>query len=88
MNTSFRKSFVKDVKKIKDQSLRDRIREAIERVESADQLQEIAGLRKLGGTDDCYRLRIGEHRIGLLVRGDEVTFVRCLHRRDLYRYFP
>jgi len=32
--------------------------------------------------------RIGEYRIGVALEGSEVEFVRCLNRRDLYRYFP
>jgi mRNA interferase RelE/StbE len=31
---------------------------------------------------------VGDYRIGISVEGDEVEFVRCLHRRDIYRYFP
>jgi hypothetical protein len=26
--------------------------------------------------------------IGLAVEGEVVEFVRCLHRREIYRYFP
>jgi mRNA interferase RelE/StbE len=88
MKILFRKRFGKDLKKIKDQALRERIRQAIEAVEVAEQLHDIAGLKKLSGWDDCFRLRVGEYRLGVTVAGDEVAFVRCLHRRDLYRYFP
>jgi mRNA interferase RelE/StbE len=88
MKATFRKSFGRDVKKIKDQAILDRVREAIEHVEAAAGLRAVAALKKLSGTDDCYRIRVGEYRIGVVIEGDAVEFVRCLPRRDLYRYFP
>ena len=42
----------------------------------------------MSGTTNFYRIRIGDYRIGVAVEGDTVEFVRCLARRDLYRYFP
>lgn len=88
MIAAFRKSFTRDLRKIKDQDVLDRVRQAIESVEAADALHEINNLKKMSGADNYYRIRIGEHRIGLVVEGDTVQFVRCLPRRDLYRYFP
>jgi mRNA interferase RelE/StbE len=38
--------------------------------------------------DTFYRVRIGDYRIGLELAGDELIFVRCLHRKEIYRYFP
>ncbi|MCP3962949.1 MAG: type II toxin-antitoxin system RelE/ParE family toxin [bacterium] len=35
-----------------------------------------------------YRFRIGDYRIGVAIEGSEVVLVRCLHRREVYRYFP
>ncbi|NPA92437.1 MAG: type II toxin-antitoxin system RelE/ParE family toxin, partial [Chloroflexi bacterium] len=35
-----------------------------------------------------YRIRLGDYRLGLEIEGDTVVFVRFLHRRDIYRYFP
>ena len=31
---------------------------------------------------------VGSYRIGVVLEGSEVEFVRCLDRRDIYRYFP
>ncbi|MCC5620529.1 type II toxin-antitoxin system RelE/ParE family toxin [Nostoc sp. CHAB 5715] len=33
-------------------------------------------------------MRVGDYRIGFTVAGDTITFVRVLHRKDIYRYFP
>ena len=68
--------------------MRRRIKEAIERVEAAETLHEVPNLAKMSGSSGFYRIRVGDYRIGLVVEGEEVEFVRCLHRRDVYRYFP
>lgn len=88
MNVIFRKSFVRDLKRIEDQTVLARVAEAIEQLEAAANLQEISNLKKMSGTENYYRLRIGNYRIGVTVEKDLVEFVRCLHRRDLYRFFP
>jgi len=88
MRIVFRKSFTRDLKKTTDQDIRDRVRQAIEQVEAATQLQAIDDLKKLSGAANFFRIRIGDYRIGLVVEGETIEFVRCLPRRDLYRYFP
>ena len=88
MNLEFKASFARDLKKIRDEKLKAKIRAVIQLVEQAHSLQEIANTRKLRGSDRHYRVRIGDYRIGLSVEGSTVTFVRFLHRRDVYRYFP
>ncbi len=76
------------MKKIKDQGLLDRIRLAIENVETAETMTEISNLKKMSGTGNFYRIRFGDFRMGIIVEGDTVVFVRCLPRKDLYRFFP
>lgn len=88
MNLEFKASFVRDLKKIKDKNLKGRVQEVIEAFEQAHSLQEIENVKKLKGNDRYYRVRIGDYRIGLAVEKDVVTFVRLLHRKDVYRYFP
>ncbi len=88
MNLQFKASFTKDLRKIKDKELLRRIKESLELVEQAQNLQEIQHLKKLRGGGSHYRLRVGEYRIGLIVEKDIATFVRCLSRKDIYKYFP
>jgi mRNA interferase RelE/StbE len=88
LNVEFRGSFVRDLKKVREQRTRDRVREIVEFVERASGLQEIGGIRKLRGGEHYYRIRVGDYRIGLLVEGETAVFVRFLHRKDIYRYFP
>jgi len=51
-------------------------------------LLEIDGLKKLKGEQEAYRLRIGEYRLGFLLRSGDVVLVRFLDRKNIYRYFP
>jgi len=88
MKTAFRKSFIRDLKKIKNKQVLLDVRQVIDGVEAAAKLDDIRHLKKLVGGDNCYRIRMGEYRIGVSVVKSTVEFVRCLPRRDLYRFFP
>lgn len=88
MRTAFRKSFVRDVRKLKGRRIGEHVRSAIEAVESASSLADVPNLKKMSGASGYYRLRVGDYRIGLFVDGEEVEFVRVLHRKDVYRHFP
>ena len=88
MKVAFRQSFARDLKKVKNQAVLDRVRRAIEQVEGAATPQEVGDLKKMSGAGNFYRIRLGDYRLGAVVEGDQVEFVRCLPRRDLYRFFP
>lgn len=88
MRVEFRRSFTRDLRKISEKSIRQRVQQVIEQVETTPLLDQIPNLIKLKGDSDYYRIRIGTYRIGIKVEQDIVIFIRCLHRRDIYRYFP
>ncbi len=88
MNVEFRKSFEKDLRKIRDETLLQRIQAAIEEVENAENIGEISNLKKLKADGDYYRIRVGDYRIGLTIVDDVIIFIRTLQRKDIYRYFP
>jgi mRNA interferase RelE/StbE len=88
MKSIFRKSFTRDLKKIKDQGVLQRVRQVLDQVEAAAEPQGLRDCKKLSGSENFYRLRAGEYRIGVIIEGDAVEFIRCLSRRDLYRIFP
>ena len=88
MKVEFKKAFEKDLRKLRNKSLLRKIRSTIEMVEAADVLENITNVKKLQGVDNYFRLRIGDYRIGLLLQGETLCFVRVLHRKEFYRYFP
>ena len=88
MTCVFRRSFTRDLRKIQNRRVLTNIRQAIENVEAAETVADIANLKKLAHTENCYRIRAGDYRIGIVIESASVEFVRCLHRREIYRYFP
>ena len=88
MNTAFRQSFEADLAVIKDAALLHRIKRIIEQVEAARTFQEIPNLKRLEAQGKYYRIRLGDYRIGFVFEAGVVTFVRCLNRKEMYRYFP
>jgi mRNA interferase RelE/StbE len=55
---------------------------------AAASLNDLPDVKKMQGYDSLYRIRLGDYRIGIEVVADQVIFVRFLHRKDIYRYFP
>ncbi len=88
MNVEFRKSFENDLQKILDAELLTRVQEIIEQVEKAENLTKIRNIKKLKGEEEYYRIRVGDYRLGIKVNDGIVSFVRILHRKEIYRYFP
>jgi mRNA interferase RelE/StbE len=88
VKVEFRKSFEKDLGKIRDRDLLSRIKAVIEEVENVETLLEISNIKKLKADGNYYRMRVSNYRIGFAENEDVITFVRVLHRKEMYRYFP
>ncbi len=89
MKTTFLRSFAKDLKAHeREKKLLDRVQEVILEVEAVETILAIKNLKKLKAEGSFYRIRLGNYRIGLIIENETVTFVRFLHRREIYRYFP
>lgn len=57
-------------------------------IEMASSVSELSVIQKLRGSRNCYKIRVGDYGMGVVLRNDELTFVRLLHRKEIYRYFP
>ena len=89
MRLLIEKSFKKDLKKIKDKDVLQRIRVTIEELERIEKPIDFSGdLQKLRSGRHFWRIRIGDFRIGLEIKGETVILVRILHRKEIYKYFP
>jgi len=88
LKVEFTASFKRDLKRISDSTFLQRVNVAVLDVQSAESIQAIRHVKKMGGAKGHYRIRVGEYRIGVRIMGDMVTFVRVLDRKDLYKYFP
>lgn len=90
MKVIFTKSFAKDLRKQKkNPRLLEQVKDVIENAEQAKALSDIPNLKQLKANGQYYRIRSGDYRIGLTIdENNEITFVRVLHRREVYRFFP
>ncbi|PIE64944.1 MAG: plasmid stabilization protein [Desulfobacterales bacterium] len=89
MRTQFTKSFSKDLRKHrKNPQLLMQIQRIIEAVEQSEIVSDITNLKQLKTGDKYYRIRTGDYRIGITIEDELVTFVRVLHRKEIYRFFP
>ena len=89
MEVQYRQLFLKDLKKLKQQSIYGRIIElAFETIPNAENLTGFSNIKALKGYPNRYRIRLGDYRVGIEVHGNQVEMMRVLHRREFYRYFP
>ncbi len=88
MKVEFRESFLKDLRRISDKPLLSKVKAAIENAEQAETLQAIIKLKKIKGSKGYFRIKLSDYRIGLKLENDTVNFVRFLHRKEIYRFFP
>ena len=88
MKVEFRSSFAKDMHKVKDTAIKKQVAAVIAHAEQVNNPYELEDLKKLKGAEGYYRIRIDDYRLGLIVDQDKIVFVRFLHRKDIYRYFP
>jgi mRNA interferase RelE/StbE len=82
------KAFEKDTRKISEQKLLHQIADLIETLQLVNSISEIRNIKKLKSYSNYYRIRIGNYRIGLQINSNQIIFIRILHRKDIYTFFP
>jgi len=60
----------------------------IEQVQSASSIGEFRHIKKIKGSQNAFRVRIGDYRIGFYLVQDTIQLARIVHRKDIYKYFP
>ena len=75
MKVEFKRSFEKDLTKLRDRALLGKVKSAIEAIEVADSLDDVANIKKLKGEEGYFRIRLGDYRIGLLLQGENICLV-------------
>jgi mRNA interferase RelE/StbE len=88
VKTAFRESFDADLSVISDASLLRRVKRVTALLAAAGTFRQIPNLTRLETTGKYYRIRVGDYRIGFVFERGVVTFVRCMDRKEIYRYFP
>jgi mRNA interferase RelE/StbE len=89
VNVQYRQLFLKDLKKLKKLEIYDRVYElAFTILPAADSLQTLMNVKAMVGYANHYRIRLGDYRVGIIIRDNSLEMMRVLHRREFYRYFP
>ena len=88
MKVLYEKSFLKDLKKRSDKTLKKRVKSVILDIKIAENRSELSNLEKLKGYPLAYKIRIGDYRLGLFIENETVILSRFLHRKEVYKKFP
>ncbi len=88
MKTAYKKNFLKDANNLPDQIKSAILDIAFRQIPDTENIQNINNLKKLSGFKNFYRIRYSDYRIGITIQHDKVVFLRVLHRKDIYKYFP
>ena len=88
MRLVFTARFARDLKAIRDPSLKEHVQAAIDAMKLATRLEEAGEITKLKGSRNAFRARVGEYRIGFYLDGDTITLGRFANRKDIYKLFP
>ena len=88
MTIDYKATFLRDIKKLKDKEQAARLKEIISEIKAVNSISEIKNIRKIEGSPNHYRIKTGDYRIGLVLSGEKIVLVRCLNRKEIYRYFP
>jgi len=88
MEIEFRKSFAKDLLTILDNNLLTKIEEVIKEVKQAQKLSEVSNVKKLKGEANHYRIRVGNHRIGIKFDGSIISLLEFCIGKKFIDTFP
>jgi len=90
MEIFFKRTFLKDYKRLPKELLEE-VKEICNsifpRIKNLADFKEYP-IRKIRGFKNYYRIKIGDFRIGFKKSDNQVIFMRVLHRKDIYKYFP
>ena len=88
MEVKFKKSFLKDLKKLPLEP-RARVKKFIfEDCINCECIDALTQVKKMSGFSSYYRRRFGDYRVGFSIEEGQIIFYRLLHRREIYRRFP
>ena len=82
------KSFNKDIAQITNRSLARKVETVLHKLENANNISQIASIKKLEGAANAFRIRVGDYRIGFFLEGNTIRLMIFAHRKEIYRYFP
>jgi len=88
MVVKYEKSFLKDIRKLANKEIANKLKTILIQFEESDNLSDFTNIKKLKGYNSYYRLKINDYRLGFSYEKNQVDIIRFLHRKDIYRLFP
>lgn len=88
MKIIVRKSFEKDILKITNKNIAQKILHLIAELEKVETLSDIPHLKKLTAQGNYFSIREGNFRIGFKLEQDTVILLRGMDRKEIYKFFP
>ncbi len=88
MQTAFTQKFKKQVVSCKDVRIRKKLLSVIEETDAAETLSAIKNVKKMKGSSNSFRIRIGDYRVGIVLDKETIIFATFDHRNNIYKYFP
>lgn len=89
MEVSYGKRFSKDLDSVhNERKVREKLLKLINTIKEIDSLNQLAGVKKIEGYSDYFRIKLGDYRLGIKIRKNKVELIRFLHRKEIYRRFP
>ena len=82
------KSFQKDYNNIKDKIIVQNINNVLAELYNMQDFRMITNCKKMIGYKNAYRIKVGKYRIGFVFEEESLIMIRCLPRKDIYKFFP
>jgi mRNA interferase RelE/StbE len=88
MNIVYEKSFLRDIKKVKDKTLLNDLSKILNDLKTVNEISQFLNIKKLKGHTTAFRVRIGDFRLGFFFENNTIIVTRFLNRKDIYKLFP
>ncbi len=89
MDILYGKRFSKDLDSIRNEPhVRKRLLKLIKEIKKISSLTDLKDVRKIEGYKDYFRIKVGNHRLGVKKGKNRIELIRFLHRKEIYRRFP
>tara|TARA_B100000809_G_scaffold266760_1_gene331264 strand:- start:8382 stop:8672 length:291 start_codon:yes stop_codon:yes gene_type:complete len=87
MEVVYLRSFLNDIKKLRDDKVKKKIKAFIFEIKEAKSQDQIQNIKKLKGYQFAYRSKIGDCRLGIYKETNHIEFARFVKRNDIYKLF-
>ena len=88
MKVEYHKSFERDLRRVRDRDLLNRVKAVLIELENSEDLEAFTNIKAMKGHPEYFRVRIGDYRLGFKRTDDGVRLIRFLNRGDIYQKFP